>query len=104
MEELVKLENGEYSLVKDTINTILKVEEEIKKLKEYQDGYKTTLLKAMEEANVLKIDTPELTISRTVATQRETLDSKLLKEEKPDVYDEYVKFSEVKGSIRIKIK
>ena len=104
MKDLVVLENGEYSLVNDTINTIITIENEMAKLKEMQDNYKKALLEQMEENNVLKIDVPELTITRTLPTQRETLDTKLLREEKPDVYDEYVKFSEVKGSLRIKIK
>lgn len=104
MKDLVVLENGEYSLATDTINTIVTIEREIAKLKEMQDTYKKTLLEQMEANNVIKIDVPELTITRTPPTQRETLDSKLLREEKPEVYDEYVKFSEVKGSLRIKIK
>lgn len=104
MEELVKLENGEYGLVKDAIDTILNIENEMKKLKEMQDNYKEVLLKAMEEANVLKIDVPELMITRVLPTQRESLDSKALKEELPDVYDSYVKFTDVKGSLRIKLK
>ena len=104
MKDLVLLEDGNYGLVADAIETIAFVENEIAKLKDMQDTYKKALLKQMEENNVLKIDIPELTITRTLPTQRETLDTKLLREEKPEVYDEYVKFSEVKGSLRIKIK
>lgn len=104
MKDLVEIKAGEYSLATDTINTIVTIEREIAKLKEMQDTYKKTLLEQMEANNVLKIDVPELTITRTLPTQRETLDSKLLREEKPDVYDEYVKFSEVKSSLRVKVK
>ena len=104
MKDLVEIKAGEYSLATDTINTIVTIEREVAKLKEMQDTYKKTLLEQMEANNVIKIDVPELTITRTLPTQRETLDSKLLREEKPEVYDEYVKFSEVKGSLRIKIK
>ena len=104
MKDLIEIKAGEYSLTTDTINTIVTIEKEIAKLKEMQDNYKKILLEQMEENNVMKIDIPELTITRTLPTQRETLDSKLLREEKPDVYDEYVKFSEVKSSLRVKIK
>ena len=104
MNELVKLENGEYGLVKDAVDTITTIENEIKKLKELQDNYKEQLLKVMEENDILKIEIPELTITRKAPTTRETLDSKALKEDMPEIYDEYVKISDVKGSITIKLK
>lgn len=104
MNELVKLENGEYGLVKDAVDTITTIENEIKKLKEMQDNYKEQLLKVMEENDILKIEIPELTITRKAPTTRETLDSKALKEDMPEIYDEYVKISDVKGAITIKLK
>lgn len=104
MNELVKLENGEYGLVKDAVDTIISIETEIKKLKEKQDNYKEVLLKGMEENDILKIDIPELTITRKAPTTRETLDSKSLKADMPEIYDEYVKITDVKGSITIKVK
>lgn len=104
MNELVKLENGEYGLVKDAVDTITTIENEIKKLKEMQDNYKEQLLKVMEENDILKIEIPELTITRKAPTTRETLDSKALKADMPEIYDEYVKISDVKGSITIKVK
>ncbi len=104
MENLVKLDNGEYGLAKDVVEAVVAVEKEIKKLKELQDNYKEQLLKCMEEYDVLKIDIPELTITRKAATTRESLDSKALKSEMPEIYDEYVKITDVKGSVTIKIK
>lgn len=104
MNNLVRLDNGEYSLANDVIVAIMAVENEIKKLKELQDNYKEQLLRDMEENEVLKIDIPELTITRKAPTTRESLDTKLLRAELPDVYDEYVKISDVKGSITIKVK
>ena len=104
MNEIVKLENGEYGLVKDAVDTIINIEKEIKRLKECQDNYKTTLLEKMEEYNIAKIDIPELTITKKAPTQRETFDSKTFKATNPDLYDEYVTFTDVKGSITIKLK
>lgn len=104
MNELLVMENGEYGLVKDAVDTILVIEKEIKLLKEKQDNYKEMLLKAMEENEVLKLDMPELTITRKAPTTRESLDTKLLRAEQPDIYDEYVRISDVKGSITIKVK
>jgi hypothetical protein len=104
MKDLVRLDNGEYGLANDVIVTIMAIEKEIKKLKELQDSYKEQLLKDMEEYEVLKIDIPELTITRKMPTTRESLDTKLLRAEQPDIYDEYVRISDVKGSITIKVK
>ena len=104
MNELVKLENGEFGLVKDAVDTIISIETEIKKLKEMQDNYKEVILKGMEENDILKIDIPELTITRKAATTRETLDTKQLRADMPEIYDEYVKITDVKGSITIKVK
>ena len=104
MNNLVRLDNGEYGLASDVIVTIMAIENEIKKLKELQDNYKEQLLRDMEENEVLKIDIPELTITRKMATTRESLDTKLLRAEQPDIYDEYVRISDVKGSITIKVK
>ena len=104
MNNLVRLDNGEYGLASDVIVTIMAIENEIKKLKELQDNYKEQLLRDMEENEVLKIDIPELTITRKMPTTRESLDTKLLRAELPDIYDEYVRISDVKGSITIKVK
>lgn len=104
MKSMVKLENGEYGLVSDAINTIVEIEKQIKDLKALQDSYKENLLKEMEENNVLKVDTEKLLISYVAPSTRETLDSKKLKEDLPDIYDLYVKFTDVKSSLRIKVK
>lgn len=58
----------------------------------------------MESKGIIKLDTDELTISYVAPTDRETLDTKALREELPDIYDTYVKISPVKSSIRIKLK
>lgn len=104
MQDLIKLENGEYGLAKETINTIITIENEIKKLKELQDSYKEELLKGMEENNIIKLETEELMITYVAPTDRETFDSKTFKAEHQDLYDEYVKMSTVKSSVRLKVK
>ena len=104
MNELVRLPDGKYGLVNDAVVTITTIENEIKRLKEIQDNYKQTLLEKMEENDVKEIDIPELKITRKLATTRESLDSKRLRAEHPDLYDEYVNITDVKGSITIKVK
>ena len=91
MNDLIKYEKGEFLLVEDAVATITTIENEIKKLKEIQDNYKEQLLKVMEQQDILKIDIPELTITRKAPTTRESLDTKTLREDFPNIYDSYVK-------------
>lgn len=93
-----------YWLSPETSNKIAEIEKQMKALKEQEEELKQRILNEMESKNIIKLDTQDLTITYVAPTQRETLDSKLLREELPDIYDSYVKFTDVKGSIRIKVK
>lgn len=101
--ELVKVENG-YILDKQSIEEIKEVEKLAKSLKAKQDAIKAELLKVMEDNNIVKFENEDLLINYISPTQRETFDSKQLKADNPDLYDLYVKLSEVKASVRIKLK
>ena len=59
----------------------------------------------MEDKQILSLKDEEngLLISYVASSERETFDSKKLRENNPDLYDEYVKFTPVKSSIRIKV-
>ena len=101
--ELVKVENG-YVLDKSTVDQIKEVEKLAKSLKAKQDAIKAELLKVMEDNNIIKFENEDLLINYIAPTQREIFDSKQLKADNPDLYDLYVKLSEVKPSVRIKLK
>ena len=58
----------------------------------------------MEQNGVVKIDTDEVLINYVASSNRETFDSKAFKDDFPDLYDNYVKISAVKPSVRIKVK
>lgn len=102
MNEIIKFENGQ--LIQPAIELIKFKEREMKKLKEEYDQLKADLLEAMEQNGVVKIDTDEVLINYVAPTESERFDSKLLKETSPDLYDQFVKFTPVKASIRIKVK
>ena len=102
--ELIKIENEIAVLDTETSMKIAKLERTIKELKETEDELKLSILNEMESKNILKLETDDLMINYIAASERETLDSKKLREEQPDIYDEYVKFSPVKASIRLKVK
>ena len=106
MSNLVLLDNGEYDVELDVKNTIFAIEKEIKRLKEMQDTYKKALIKEIEERGIINcsIKNDLFTLSYKGATTRETLDSKALKNELPDIYDTYCKISNVSSSVSVRLK
>lgn len=101
MNELITT-NGELSA--ETSLKIAEFERQVKEIKKQEDELKKAILAEMENKGIIKLDTPDLAITYVAPTNRETLDTKALKEELPDIYDTYVKISPVKPSIRIRLK
>lgn len=102
MNEIMIQENN--TLSESIEKQIVSIEKRIKKLKEQQDAMKAALIEAMETKNLIKLETDKLVISYVAPSDRESFDSKKFREDNPDLYDEYVKISPVKSSIRIKVK
>lgn len=102
--DLITFKDETAILDRGTATKIAEFERMAKELKAKEDELKKAILKEMENKNLLKLDTEELTISYIAPTERESLDSKTLRDELPDIYDAYVKISPVKSSIRIKLK
>lgn len=80
------------------------LEIQAKSIKEQQEKLKEDLLNAMETHGVKKWDNEVMTITYTSPTTRTSIDSSKLKKELPDVFSKYSKTSNVKSSIRIKLK
>lgn len=74
------------------------------KLEEAKKQLKDDLLSAMEKHGVKKWDNDVMTISYVAPTTRTSVDSTKLKKELPDIFSKYSKTSNVKSSIRIKLK
>ncbi|AVP61718.1 hypothetical protein C7M79_13870 [Clostridium botulinum] len=74
---------------------------QIEKIKK---NLKEDLLKAMEKHGVKKWDNEVMTITYTAPTTRTSIDSNKLKKDLPEIYAKYCKTSNVKSSIRIKLK
>lgn len=102
--ELIKVENGVALLNPETSQKIAEFERQVKAIKEQEDQLKETILNEMKAQNIIKLDTPELSISYIAESFREQFDSKRFKEQNQDLYDEYVNMTPVKASIRIKVK
>ena len=104
MEELIVLENDNFILNNGTSRLIADFETRIKELKEQEDDLKSRILAEMEEKGIVKLETDDLVVSYIASTDREDFDKKKFKEDNQDLYDEYVKMTPVKSSIRIKVK
>lgn len=102
--ELIKIENDIAILDEGVSQKIADFEKQVKLIKEQEDNLKQAILEEMEKNQILKLDTPEILISYVASSDRETFDSKTFKADHQDLYDEYVKMTPVKPSIRIKVK
>lgn len=104
MGDLIKVENNVAVLTAGTAEKIVEFERIVKDIKDKEDALKKAILEEMREHNLIKLETDELTLTYVAPTTRESLDTKAIKEELPQIYDTYCKLSTVKESLRIKIK
>ena len=65
---------------------------------------KEQIKKAMEEQDIKKFENDYISITYVAPTTRNTVDSAKLKSQFEDVYNQCIKTSNVKSSIRIKVK
>ena len=99
MNDLVKIENNQIVIEPNSLEKLkmfYKLKEEVDLI---EKSLKQQSKEKMEELGIKKAILPGLCMTIKNATTRTTLDSKRLKEELPDVYEEYSKTSEVASSI-----
>lgn len=109
MEEVKKLEIADIldqdGRLSRNVSFLLKSYElKIKEIELKQKEYKDAILKAMEESGIDKFEDDFVIINYIKPTIRDSFNSKKFKEEHPLFYEDYVEASEVKSSIRIKVK
>ena len=102
--ELITLKDNLAIFDVETAGKIADFEKMAKEIKAKEDELKKEILKEMESKGIIKLESEELTISFVSGTERETLNTKALREELPDIYDTYIEIKPVKPSIRIKLK
>lgn len=104
MDKLIRIENENAVLMPSASAMIAEFERQIKMLEAKRDGMKKRILEEMEANGILSIETDDLHITYVAPTSRESFDSKAFRKDNPDLYDEYVKISQVSASIRMKVK
>lgn len=83
---------------------IIKIEATLRDIKAREDELKAGLLKLMKANGVKKYESESLIITYVAPTKRYAFDSALVKSVNPDLYNTYLKETETKESIRIKVK
>lgn len=101
---LMVTNNEGMTLAKEAVNKLIAFEKAIKEAKAKEDALKAEILAEMESRGILKIDTEELLITYVAECERESFDSKAFRDDFPELYDDYVKMTTVKPSIRIKVR
>ena len=104
MNDLIRVRDNTVLLDAEASLKIAEFERQMKAIKKAEDDLKERILAEMESKNILKVETDDVTISYIAPTDRETFDSKRFKFDHPETYDDYVKMSPVKASVRIKVK
>jgi len=108
MEELLTLyANNELELgkiEKQISIAIADLQNKQQELQNKNDEIREKIKNSMEENEVKKYENDFISITYVAPTTRTTIDSKLLKEKYENIYNECSKTSDVKSSIRIKIK
>lgn len=104
MDEIIIYRDELPELSADTSRKIAEFEKSIKELKKKEEELKARIKEAMEENGCIKLENDILSVSYVESYEKETLDTKKLKQELPDIYDHYIKMSTVKPSVRITTK
>jgi predicted phage-related endonuclease len=103
MNELVKIEDNQIVIANETIEKIKNFQKIKAEMDLIEKDLKQQLKDKMEEVGLKKFIVNGLCATIKNATTRTTLDSKKLKEELPDIYEEYSKTTEVASSISLTI-
>ena len=88
----------------DTLREIRKFEIELTKLNEQKTILKEKLLKAMKEFNIKSFQNDYIKLTYIAPTTRESIDTKSLKANEPEIAKKYLKVSEVKASVKVEVK
>ena len=103
MNNLVKIENNNIIVANEIIEQFKNFKKQKEEMELKEKEFKQALKDAMEECNIKKFCINGLSATYKEGTCRVTLDTKKLKEDLPDIYEEYSKTSEVASSITLTI-
>lgn len=101
---IVDQDTGEISVPEKIITAIRENEEQIRRAKRENEGFKKDLLAAMEMYGVEKIESEYFAATYVKEHMQQRLDSKAVETKHPEVYNECLKAVPVKSSVRVTLK
>lgn len=84
--------------------SLKELDDKKKELEEQEKNLKQEIIEKMEEFGVKSIDNEYFKITYIAPGTKETIDSKKLKEEMPDIAKQFTRISQVKAQVRITLK
>ena len=103
MSNLIALTKDGALLNAETAKKIAEFERQKKKIDALENELRAEIMMEMEERGIIKAVSEDVSITYIPAGDRESFDSKSFRKKHPDLYDEFVRISPVKASIRIKV-
>lgn len=106
MNELAKIEEGQIVIAEDVIKQINKFQKAKLKMDIMQEELKEQMKGLMEQIGATKFVSNDGTIVVNYFPEKVTkrLDTTRLKNEKPEIYDEFVKDSTTKAFVKLTVK
>lgn len=104
MSELIRVEDGMTVLDMEAQRQIVAFELQMRAIKAKEDELRRRIIDEMEAKGIIKLESEDLSITYKAAYDREKFSAKRLKQDHPDLYDEYITITTVKPSILIKVR
>jgi len=80
---------------------LYELDTQVKGLEAKQDAWKEAVKQTMRENSIHKFENDVMSIAYVAPYEKQSLDSKKLKEDMPEVFEKYTKVSNVKDSVRV---
>lgn len=102
LEAVSLVEREEVMAYVSALSALAELDVQVKALKEVKDKFESTLYERMLEKNLDSLDYPEGTVTLKRPYTKQAIDTKALKAKRPEVYEEFLKETTVKGNITFK--
>lgn len=101
MNNLIKIENGQITVAQEFLEEFKALNQARLRAEMMEKELKQELRQAMEEYGIKKWSNDYFQATYIGETERTSVDTKRLKEELPDIAEEYSRTSKVKPSVRV---
>ena len=104
MNELVRVEDGKIIVAEEFTKEYAEFQKKVLEMDLKAKEVKEALKESMEKYNIPSYEDNFIKVTYRKPSTRTTVDSKKLKEELPDIYEEYSKTTNVASSVSVEAK